>query len=98
MEMKYGKKNEIKVNPLAYNLALIGESGIGNAPAVVPENDTAYPPTTSEGNVPESEGSVERTQEPRFEGGTESVPPTSQEGDMSNEPLFIYEGDMLSGM
>ena len=75
-----------------------GESGIGNAPAVVPENDTAYPPTTSEGNVPESEGSVESTQEPIFEGGTESVPPTSQEGDMSNEPLFINEGDMLSGM
>ena len=27
--MKYGKKNEIKINPLDYNLALIGESGIG---------------------------------------------------------------------
>lgn len=27
--MKYGKKNEIKINPLKYNLALIGESGIG---------------------------------------------------------------------
>lgn len=27
--MKYGKKNEININPLAYNLALIGESGIG---------------------------------------------------------------------
>jgi len=29
MKMKYGKKNEIKIDPLAYNLALIGESGIG---------------------------------------------------------------------
>lgn len=27
--MKFGKKNEIKINPLAYNLALIGQSGIG---------------------------------------------------------------------
>lgn len=27
--MKYGKKNEINLNPLSYNLALIGESGIG---------------------------------------------------------------------
>lgn len=27
--MKFGKKNEIKVDPLKYNLALIGESGIG---------------------------------------------------------------------
>ena len=27
--MKYGKKNEININPLAYNLMLIGESGIG---------------------------------------------------------------------
>lgn len=27
--MKYGKRNEVKLNPLAYNLALIGESGIG---------------------------------------------------------------------
>lgn len=27
--MKYGRKNEVKINPLAYNLALIGESGIG---------------------------------------------------------------------
>lgn len=27
--MKYGKRNEIKINPLAYNLMLIGESGIG---------------------------------------------------------------------
>ena len=26
---KYGKKNEVKLDPLAYNLALIGESGIG---------------------------------------------------------------------
>ena len=29
MNMKFGKKNEIKINPLSYNLALIGESGIG---------------------------------------------------------------------
>lgn len=29
MGMKFGKRNEVKVNPLAYNLALIGESGIG---------------------------------------------------------------------
>jgi len=28
-KMKYGKKNEIKINPLKYNLALIGEGGIG---------------------------------------------------------------------
>lgn len=27
--MKFGKKNEVNLNPLAYNLALIGESGIG---------------------------------------------------------------------
>ena len=27
--MKYGKKNEININPLSYNLMLIGESGIG---------------------------------------------------------------------
>ena len=26
---KYGKKNEVKLDPLAYNIALIGESGIG---------------------------------------------------------------------
>lgn len=26
---KYGKKNEVKLDPLSYNLALIGESGIG---------------------------------------------------------------------
>lgn len=29
MARKFGKKNTIKVNPLAYNLGLIGESGIG---------------------------------------------------------------------
>lgn len=29
MAMKFGKKNEVNLNPLAYNLALIGESGIG---------------------------------------------------------------------
>ena len=28
-EKKYGKKNIIKVDPLAYNLGLIGLSGIG---------------------------------------------------------------------
>lgn len=32
--MKYGKKNEIKINPLAYNLALIGESGIGKTTVI----------------------------------------------------------------
>lgn len=31
MGMKYGKRNEIKVNPLMYNIALIGESGIGKS-------------------------------------------------------------------
>ena len=31
MAMKYGKKNEIKIDPLKYNLALIGESGIGKS-------------------------------------------------------------------
>lgn len=34
MVMKFGKKNEIKVNPLAYNLALIGESGIGKSTVI----------------------------------------------------------------
>ena len=29
MGMKYGRNNEINLNPLAYNLALIGEAGIG---------------------------------------------------------------------
>lgn len=29
MERKFGKKNTIKIDPLAYNLAIIGESGIG---------------------------------------------------------------------
>lgn len=32
--MKYGKKNEVKLNPLAYNLALIGESGIGKTTVI----------------------------------------------------------------
>ena len=32
--MKYGKRNKIKVNPLAYNLALIGESGIGKSTVI----------------------------------------------------------------
>ena len=31
---KFGRKNEIKVNPLAYNLALIGESGIGKTSVI----------------------------------------------------------------
>ena len=34
MALKYGKKNEVKVNPLAYNLALIGESGIGKTTVI----------------------------------------------------------------
>lgn len=34
MGMKYGKKNEVKINPLAYNLALIGESGIGKTTVI----------------------------------------------------------------
>ena len=29
MAMKFGKKNEVKIDPLAYNIAFIGESGIG---------------------------------------------------------------------
>ena len=29
MARKFGRKNEIKIDPLAYNLALIGESGVG---------------------------------------------------------------------
>ena len=29
MARKYGKKNEIKLDPLKYNLCLIGEGGIG---------------------------------------------------------------------
>lgn len=32
--MKYGKKNEIKIDPLAFNLALIGESGIGKTTVI----------------------------------------------------------------
>ena len=34
MAMKYGKKNEINLDPLAYNLALIGESGIGKTTVI----------------------------------------------------------------
>ena len=34
MNMKYGKKNEVKINPLAYNLAIIGEAGIGKTTIV----------------------------------------------------------------
>ena len=32
--MKFGRKNEIKLNPLAYNLMLIGESGIGKTTTI----------------------------------------------------------------
>lgn len=32
--MKFGKKNEIQINPLKYNLALIGESGIGKTTVI----------------------------------------------------------------
>lgn len=32
--MKYGKKNEIKIDPLKYNLMLIGESGIGKTTVI----------------------------------------------------------------
>lgn len=32
--MKFGRKNEIKTNPLAYNLMLIGESGIGKSTVI----------------------------------------------------------------
>lgn len=34
MALKFGKKNEINLNPLAYNLALIGESGIGKTTVI----------------------------------------------------------------
>lgn len=34
MALKFGKKNEVKINPLAYNLALIGESGIGKTTVI----------------------------------------------------------------
>jgi len=34
MKMKYGRKNEVNLNPLAYNLALIGESGIGKTTVI----------------------------------------------------------------
>ena len=34
MAMKFGRKNEINLNPLAYNLAIIGESGIGKTTVV----------------------------------------------------------------
>lgn len=34
MAMKFGKKNEIKIDPLAYNIALIGESGIGKTTVI----------------------------------------------------------------
>ena len=30
MSRKFGHKVEVKVDPLAYNIGLIGESGIGN--------------------------------------------------------------------
>lgn len=32
--MKFGKRNEIQINPLKYNLALIGESGIGKTTVI----------------------------------------------------------------
>lgn len=32
--MKFGRKNEIKINPLAYNFMLIGESGIGKTTVI----------------------------------------------------------------
>ena len=28
---KFGKKNEINLNPLAYNIGLLGESGVGKS-------------------------------------------------------------------
>lgn len=34
MAMKFGKKNEVNLNPLSYNLALIGESGIGKTTVI----------------------------------------------------------------
>lgn len=34
MSRKYGKKVEIKINPLAYNIGLIGESGIGKSTTI----------------------------------------------------------------
>lgn len=34
MALKFGRKNEIKLDPLAYNLALIGESGIGKTTVI----------------------------------------------------------------
>ena len=35
MARKFGKKNKIKVNPLAYNIGLIGESGIGKTSTLI---------------------------------------------------------------
>ena len=34
MARKFGRKNEIKIDPLAYNLALIGESGVGKTSVI----------------------------------------------------------------
>lgn len=34
MAMKFGKKNEIKIDPLAYNMMMIGESGIGKTTVI----------------------------------------------------------------
>ena len=34
MAIKFGKKNEIKIDPLAYNIMLIGESGIGKTTVI----------------------------------------------------------------
>ena len=28
---RFGKKNEINLNPLAYNIGLLGESGVGKS-------------------------------------------------------------------
>ncbi len=35
MGRKFGKKNVIKVDPLAYNIGLLGESGIGKTTLAV---------------------------------------------------------------
>lgn len=34
MALKFGRKNEIKIDPLAYNMMLIGESGIGKTTVI----------------------------------------------------------------
>ena len=35
---KYGKKNEVSLNPIDYNLCLIGESGIGKTTLILISN------------------------------------------------------------